>query len=49
MIGPLWISFIIIFFSGIPPLEKKWKEKYMSDPEFRNYWGSSWRLIPGIY
>jgi steroid 5-alpha reductase family enzyme len=47
--GPFWITFIIIFFSGIPPLEKKWKEKYMSDPEFQEYWKSSWRIVPGIY
>lgn len=49
MISPLWIAFIIIVFSGIPPLEKKWKEKYSGDKNYSDYLKNSWRLIPFIY
>ena len=47
--GPIWISYIIIRFSGIPPLEKTWKDKYSDNSEFKEYWNKSWRLIPFIY
>lgn len=47
--GPLWIIIILVFFSGIPPLEKKWKEKYGDDPQFNAYLNSSWKLIPFIF
>lgn len=49
LIGPLWLIFLLIFFSGIPPLEKKWNEKYSGSVEFKEYINQSWRLIPGIY
>ena len=49
ILGPIWISYIIIFFSGIPPLEKKWREKYWSNANFQKYWENSWRLLPWIY
>lgn len=48
-VSPLWIACIIIFFSGIPPLEKIWKVKYKENKAFKEYWNSSWRLIPYIY
>lgn len=49
LVAPLWIAYILIGFSGIPPLEEKWKTKYASDAKFQNYWKSSWRIIPFIY
>jgi|APTNR8051073442_1049403.scaffolds.fasta_scaffold02428_1 steroid 5-alpha reductase family enzyme len=47
--GAVWITFILIRFSGIPILEAQWKEKYGSDPEFAAYVARSWRLLPGIF
>lgn len=49
VIGPIWIGYILIGFSGIPPLEKRWKSKYRDNPEFQKHWNSSWRIIPFIY
>lgn len=49
VISPLWIVFLLIKFSGIPPLEKKWAEKYKDNVLFQNYYNKSYRLIPGIY
>ena len=48
-ISPLWIIFLLVKFSGIPPLEKSWKERYKDNPEFQEYYENSWRLIPGLY
>lgn len=49
VIGPLWISIIILRFSGIPLLREKWQEKYGEDPDFIAYQESTPKLIPGIY
>lgn len=49
IISPLWISFLLLKFSGIPPLEKKWEEKYKHNPSFQSYYKKTSRLIPGIY
>jgi steroid 5-alpha reductase family enzyme len=48
-ISPLWIIFLLLKFSGIPPLEKKWAEKYKDNNQFQVYYKRSYRLIPGIY
>jgi steroid 5-alpha reductase family enzyme len=37
VIGPLFISLLILFVSGIPLLEKSAEEKYGSDPDYRDY------------
>jgi steroid 5-alpha reductase family enzyme len=47
--GAVWISFILIRFSGIPILEAQWKQKYGNDPHFAAYLARSWRLLPGIF
>ncbi|RMF04780.1 MAG: DUF1295 domain-containing protein [Bacteroidetes bacterium] len=49
ILSPLWISMILLFFSGIPILEQKWEEKYGADPDFVTYRQQSWRLIPYLY
>jgi steroid 5-alpha reductase family enzyme len=49
IIGPLWITFIITKFSGIPILQKKWQENYGSDPSFQDYQKRSYKLIPYVY
>ena len=49
IIGPLWISLIIIKFSGISILQKKWTEKYGQNKEFQAYHKKTKKLIPFIY
>ncbi|NNE25850.1 MAG: DUF1295 domain-containing protein [Saprospiraceae bacterium] len=49
LIGPLWICFLLLKFSGIPILEKSWEKKYGEHPSFTEYKTKSYRLIPGIY
>ena len=47
--GPLWISLIIIVFSGVRILQKNWKERYGNDPDFIDYHRKTYKLIPFIY
>jgi steroid 5-alpha reductase family enzyme len=49
ILGPIWISLIIIRFSGISILQKKWMENYGDDPEFQAYQKRTSKLIPFIY
>jgi steroid 5-alpha reductase family enzyme len=49
LIGPLWITFLLVKVSGIPILEKQWEGKYGQDLSFQQYKENSWRLIPYIY
>lgn len=49
IVSPLWITMILLRFSGIPILERKWHEKYGKDVAFKTYWKNTYRLIPGIY
>ncbi|MBT8231427.1 MAG: DUF1295 domain-containing protein [Bacteroidia bacterium] len=49
LISPLWISFLLIKFSGIPPLEEKWMTKYKDNTDFQEYYKRTSRLIPGVY
>ena len=49
IISPSWIIFLLLKFSGIPPLEKKWAEKYKDNNQFQVYYHRSYKLIPGIY
>ncbi len=49
IISPLWITLLILKFSGIPPLLRKWKRNYGDDPEFNAYLKSTAKLIPSLY
>ena len=49
IVGPVWITFLLVKVSGIPLLEEKAWKKYGDDPEFKNYLDNSWRLIPRVY
>ncbi len=49
VVSPLWICFLLIRFSGIPLLRKKWDEKYGNDPAFQQYLQRSYSLFPYIY
>lgn len=46
MIGPVFITFLLVFVSGIPLVEKAWKEKYSGDPEFEEYMQNTRMLLP---
>ncbi len=47
--SPLWISFIIIKFSGISILIKNWEKKYGQDTEYQAYKKQSYKLIPYLF
>lgn len=49
IVGPLWISYIIIDFSGINILQRTWKEKYAADDDFIAYQKRTKKLIPFIF
>lgn len=49
ILGPIWITYIIVRFSGISILQRKWKEKYGDDPEFLAWKEKSWKLVPFLY
>jgi len=44
--GPLFISILLLFVSGIPLVEQGWQERYGSDPEFRRYMVQTSVIIP---
>ena len=46
IIGPIFITFILLFVSGIPMLEKSYNQKYGKDKEYQEYKRSTSKLIP---
>lgn len=46
LIGPLYIGLLIIFASGIPPLEKRADEKWGDNPQYKKYKNRTSVLIP---
>ena len=46
IIGPLFITFLLLFVSGIPTLEKKYDERYKDNREYQKYKKSTSLLIP---
>lgn len=46
ILGPVFITAILLFFSGIPPLEKKDRERYGHLPEFQEYLRRTSILVP---
>ena len=46
LVGPLFITLLLLFVSGIPLLEKSAEEKWGSDPEYRAYRDTTSILIP---
>ena len=49
IIGPIWLTLILVRFSGIPILERSWKKRYGEQKAFQEYWQRSYRLIPFLY
>jgi steroid 5-alpha reductase family enzyme len=46
IIGPMFISFILIFISGIPLLEQKYNKKYHDNQKYQRYKKNTSLLIP---
>jgi steroid 5-alpha reductase family enzyme len=49
VLSPVWITLILIRFSGIPILREKWDKAYGQDPDFQAYLERSRLLIPYVY
>ncbi len=37
IVGPMFITYILVFVSGIPPLEKKYDQRYEDNKEYQEY------------
>jgi steroid 5-alpha reductase family enzyme len=46
VLGPLFITLLLLFVSGIPPLERSAEEKYGGDPAYREYKRRTSILVP---
>jgi len=46
VIGPIFITLLLLFVSGIPLLEKSAEERYGDDPAYREYKGRTSILVP---
>ena len=46
LIGPVFIRVLLLFVSGIPLLEKRYRQKYGNDPEYQKYRKSTSLLFP---
>jgi steroid 5-alpha reductase family enzyme len=46
VIGPVFITLLLLFVSGIPPLERSADEKYGADPAYRDYKRRTSILVP---
>jgi steroid 5-alpha reductase family enzyme len=44
--GPVFITLLLLFVSGIPPLERSAEEKYGNDPAYREYKRRTSILVP---
>ncbi|MDW3192407.1 MAG: DUF1295 domain-containing protein [Cytophagales bacterium] len=49
IVGPIWITFLLIKVSGIPYLERSNKERYGHLESFHQYQKTTKKLIPGIF
>jgi len=45
-IGPMFITLMLLYFSGIPLLEKKADSRYGNDPEYQRYKSGTNRFLP---
>jgi steroid 5-alpha reductase family enzyme len=46
IIGPIFITYILLFVSGIPPLEKRYEKKYGDNKAYKKYKAKTNMLIP---
>ena len=47
--SPLIIIALLVFLTGIPPIERSRKKKFGDNPEYKEYVNNTSMLIPGIY
>ena len=45
---PIFITFILLFVTGVPTLEKKYDERYKDNKEYQKYKSTTNLIIPGI-
>ena len=46
IIGPIWITILLLFITGIPTIEKRYDKKYENDKSYQKYKSSTSLLIP---
>lgn len=46
LVGPLFITFLLLFLSGVPILEHSADQRYWSDPDYQTYKSSTSLLLP---
>lgn len=46
IISPIYITYLLLFVSGIPPLERRYKKIYAENQDFQNYKKSTRLLVP---
>lgn len=46
IIGPIFITVLLLFVSGIPPLEKSYSQRYKNNPDYQKYKKTTSLLIP---
>ena len=46
IVGPMFITFILLFVSGIPPLEKRYQKKYGKNKKYQKYVRDTSLLLP---
>jgi steroid 5-alpha reductase family enzyme len=46
VIGPVFITLLLLFVSGIPPLERSADARYGDDPAYREYKRATSILVP---
>ena len=49
ILGPIMIIALLLFLSGIPPIERSRKKNYGDDPEYQAYVAKTKKIIPGIF
>jgi steroid 5-alpha reductase family enzyme len=49
LISPLYITILLLFFSGVPLIEKKYDEKYKANKEYQKYKKETNLLFPKLF
>jgi steroid 5-alpha reductase family enzyme len=46
IIGPIFITYILLFVTGVPTLEKKYDKRYINNPDYKKYKKETSIIIP---
>lgn len=49
LVSPVFITYLLVFVSGIPLLEKRYQERYTGNSDYTNYTQRTAKLIPWIW